>query len=308
MPPNFVVTKFHNQLFYRKNKTMFNTLAKSLIPVVDLADKRMDGYASQRDHAIRARGEIIVDSHKVVMRLIACKTQLVKSILASTNFYKQNADMIANGLDLNETKLFVAEPDILGAIAGHKIHQGVIAIARRPEDCELAELVSPIVVLNGVNDAENVGAIIRSCLAFGFGSILVDQSSCSPWVRRAIRVSMGSVFYMRTRHTTTLFEDLTQLKSLGFAIYAASNDACSVNLFEIRGPQKPVAIVIGSEGFGIEREIKDISDVVVRIPIAASVDSLNASVAGGIILYQLAGGRRGDAPIFPENGQQKTPL
>ena len=130
-----------------------------------------------------------------------------------------------------------------------------MALADRPEDLNVGDLGDKILVLNGVNNAENVGAICRSALAFGVDSVVIDSNSCSPFLRRAIRVSMGSVFKLKFLHTENLQGLLNEIHGIGYSIVSASNDEGASKLRSVKFEAK-TALVLGNEGDGVEKAVK----------------------------------------------------
>jgi tRNA G18 (ribose-2'-O)-methylase SpoU len=150
-----------------------------------------------------------------------------------------------------------------------------------PLDCK-----DTIISLNGITSPENVGAIIRNISGFGFKSVLVDAKTCSPFTRRSIRVSMGNIFDLKTSQTKDLLYTLIDLKNNGYTIIGTANINSAISLKEFKAYPKTV-LIIGSEGFGIDKEILSICDQVVKIPIESSVGHLNAACASSIFLYEL---------------------
>jgi len=173
-------------------------------------------------------------------------------------------------------------------IVGHRIHQSLQAVAERPQDTPLKELGDRILVLDRLLDVQNVGAIIRSCHAFGVNSVMIHPTGCSPLERRAIRVSMGSIFSMKLHHSTDFAADLQWLKDEGnYQIVATANDDDSISVrdaassFRTRG-----VMIIGNEDQGIDREfLAKYTDLKVKIPVDDGIDSLNAACAAAVLLF-----------------------
>lgn len=250
--------------------------------VSSVSEDTMALFKEQRDHKLRSSGKMIVDSAKVVKRLLKNSIS-IDLLLCTKNFYEANQTLIAQA---NLDELCILEDKDTRDIVGHRIHQGVMALAHRPEDVIIDKLGDKVLILNGVNNAENVGAICRSALAFGVDSIIIDASSCSPFVRRSIRVSMGSVFKMNFLHTDDLKNLLNELHDKDYSIVSASNDENALKLNNIDFKKK-TALVLGNEGDGVDEAIKKLSEYVVKIPINPEVDSLNVAIASSILLYEL---------------------
>ena len=235
-----------------------------------------------KDKELACQGLILVDSPKVVRRMMEEGVEPLE-ILDSEDFLESHRELLSQ---YPKCEVFVGERPVLEEIVGHKLHHGVIARAKRPPSLNLQDLGSKILVLDGLNKAENVGTIIRSCDSFGIDSILLGKKSLSPYVRRAIRVSMGSVFRVKVRIAEDLVNDLNSLKGSGFSIYGTGNDVGAISIQNLEFPKK-TALIIGSEGFGMSQGVREVLDQTIRIPIRDSVDSLNASVAASICLYEL---------------------
>ena len=252
--------------------------------VQDHSDDLLTLFAEQRDHRLKSMNKIIVDSGKVVKRLLV-KAGRLDALVCTQSFFEDNEALIH---DSSIDELFLLEPAHTRSVTGHRIHQGVMALADRPEDLNVGDLGDKILVLNGVNNAENVGAICRSALAFGVDSVVIDSNSCSPFLRRAIRVSMGSVFKLKFLHTENLQDLLNEIHGIGYSLFSASNDEGASKLRSVKFEAK-TALVLGNEGDGVEKAVKKLSDTIVKIPINEEVDSLNVAVASSILLYELGG-------------------
>ena len=217
----------------------------------DMPKEYLELFSEQRDHPLKKRGQILVDSAKVVKRLLRANFKL-EFLCSTQKFYDENKNLI-DGSSIE--KICILDENMTRSFTGHRIHGGVMALASRPEDIEISSLSDKILVLNGVNNAENVGAICRSALSFGVDTVVVDSKSCSVWLRRAIRVSMGSVFKMNFIHTDDIVSLLKELKNRSYQISSASNDIDSVCVRDVSFAKKSV-LVLGNEGEGVEAFVK----------------------------------------------------
>ncbi|MFW7377516.1 MAG: TrmH family RNA methyltransferase [Oligoflexus sp.] len=251
--------------------------------VDDPHDPRLTVFSERKDHILRQQQLIIVDSDKVVLRMMEGGYRILKLLLTQRFLRVLEAGHWQLAPDV---EIYLGDKPVVESIVGHRIHHGVIALAERPVDFPLADLGNKLVILNGVISSENIGAIARSCHAFGFTGLIADQYSCSPWVRRSIRVSMGSVFSLKMHHTGHLLQVIANLRQHGFAIYGSGIVPQSVSS---KGfvPQEKFAFILGSEGEGMQQEIMDACDLMLQIPVHTGIDSLNVSVASGILLYEL---------------------
>ncbi len=253
--------------------------------IKDIDDPRIAFYKSLRytpESHIKEK-VFIAEGKRLVVRLL--KSNLaIHSIFAINSFYEENWDLI-NAKNINEERLFVADLKLMEQIVGFHLHSGVMAIAYQPADCPLNEFSDVVVALNKVNNAENVGSIVRCCNAFGVDSLLVDSFSTSPFIRRAVRVSMGNVFSMKIHHTKNLLESLAFLKTQNYYAIAIELTNKSVPLWEFSIPNKSI-FIFGNEGSGITDEILQFADNIVMIPISPRTESLNVALTCGIVLYE----------------------
>ncbi len=245
-------------------------------------DPAIQEFRSLRDSSIHNQHKIIAESEKVVLKLLRSNLDVYK-ILATPDFYNKHSKIIENC----SCQKLVAPKIVLQEIVGYKLHHGVLALGQRPKNASIQELRPPILVLNGLVSAENVGAIVRNCTAFGIKSILCDSQSCSPYIRRAIRVSMGNIFAINIRETDRLVEDLLFLQERNIRIISTANIPNSSNLHDFRLDTTNFAVVIGNEGYGIQKDVLTISDHIVRIAIDANVAAINAACASAVFLYAL---------------------
>ena len=251
-----------------------------MITITDLNDVRVQEFIRMKnsDHH-----SIITDSHKVISKMLS-QSIIPEKLFITDEYWNEFRSTLEV---LNGTEIFVAKTELIEKIIGHQLHHGVMAKAPKPQDIPLNQLDDRMIVLNGVTSPENVGSIIRSAAAFGVRSVLVDGASCSPWVRRAIRVSMGNIFFCKVHHTANLAQSLQQLKDSGYQILGTANHPNSVDLPQASFHRK-LALIIGSEGHGMAPEIYHCCDHTIRIPMHDDVAHLNAASAASICLYQLA--------------------
>ncbi|RPJ66228.1 MAG: RNA methyltransferase, partial [Alphaproteobacteria bacterium] len=231
-----------------------------------------------RDHTINDLGFILAESEKLFLQLRASNKKFLKVL--STHDFAHRHNLLGDNI-------FIASKEILEKIAGFKIHFEVIFLAEKPFDTELDQLDDKIILLNGLSSPENVGSIVRSSAAFNINSIITDEKTCSPFLRRCIRVSMGNVFSMKTFHSDNIKADLVTLSSLGYHIISTANIPSAEYLHNFVFPKKYV-LIIGSEGHGVDQDILDNSDTVLKIKINPQVAHLNAGNAAAIFLSHMS--------------------
>ncbi len=237
------------------------------------------------------RGLFIAESEKVVAKILASPFEVPKAFMTPEQLDSLRP-LLENRSD--HTDLYVAPKSEMEQIIGYHLHQGVMLAVRIPPDRSFADLVAQwpepflAVALDGIADAENMGAIIRTAAAFGAQAILVDAQSCNPYLRRSVRVSMGTIVDIEIVHVPDLAGALLQLHTerlcriIGAAI---TKESIPLDAVERQGS---VILVFGSEGWGLRREVMDVCDVLVEIPMQPNVDSLNVAIASGIILHSFA--------------------
>lgn len=249
-----------------------------MIHITDSQDPRIAEFISIRDHVLNAKNLIVAESEKIYLQYRASGRTIYK-ILATPAFIERHK--------LSGETIYSAEKNVLEAVAGFKVQFEVLFLAERPTDTPLNELDDRIILLNGLTSAENVGSIVRSAAAFGIKSMLVDEKTCSPYLRRCIRVSMGNIFSIKTYHSLNVRGDLMKLKENGYSVLATANIPGSIDMNAFSFPQKCV-LIIGSEGHGIDQDIINSSDTVLKIKIDPQVAHLNAANAAAIFLSRMS--------------------
>jgi tRNA G18 (ribose-2'-O)-methylase SpoU len=188
------------------------------------------------------------------------------------------------------TQVHIADKAAMERIVGYPLHQGVMLAVNIPEQPELSAITSgngpkTIVVLEGINDAENMGTLIRTAAGFGVDAVVVDKTSCHPFLRRAVRVSMGAVITVPMIRSEDLHQTIRELKASSFKIVAAALTDNSQRLSEMEWEDKSV-IMLGAEGVGLTLQTLELADVSAMIPMAPNIDSFNVGVACGIFLHE----------------------
>ena len=183
--------------------------------------------------------------------------------------------------------VYTGSRELLAKLTGYTLTRGVLCAMRRPEERRVEEVCSKarrVAVIHGVVDTTNIGAIFRSAAALGIDAVLLTRDSCDPLNRRAVRVSMGSVFLV----PWTWIDNLGQLQTLRFrtAAMALSDDSISLDNPVLKQEER-LAIIMGTEGDGLPQHTIAGADYVVRIPMAHGVDSLNVAAASAVAFWEL---------------------
>ncbi|MEQ1873609.1 MAG: RNA methyltransferase [Ilumatobacteraceae bacterium] len=258
------------------------------IAIESADDERVADYVGLRDRAGK-QGEtdqplpeyFIAESELVVRRLITSQFK-VKSFLVSPSRYEKMRDV----LDASLAPVYIAEQEVIRGIAGYDVHRGVLAAGRRRPSRTLPDVAvnaRRLLVLEGVNDAENIGAVARSARALGFDALILDPTCADPFSRRALRVSMGEMFQLPVVRGSKWPDPLDYLNRVGFETWALTPSADAVNLFEMGMPRK-LALIAGAEGSGLTPAARSRTQFDVRIPMHHKVDSLNIGHALAIAM------------------------
>ena len=183
--------------------------------------------------------------------------------------------------------VYTGSRELLAQLTGYTLTRGVLCAMRRPKERRVEEVCSKarrVAVIHGVVDTTNIGAIFRSAAALGIDAVLLTRDSCDPLNRRAVRVSMGSVFLV----PWTWIDNLGQLQTLRFrtAAMALSDDSISLDNPVLKQEER-LAIIMGTEGDGLPQHTIAGADYVVRIPMAHGVDSLNVAAASAVAFWEL---------------------
>ncbi|MCC7442774.1 MAG: RNA methyltransferase [Bdellovibrionales bacterium] len=180
-----------------------------------------------------------------------------------------------------------APRELLSELVGYRFHQGALAAFDPPPDSVLEELGDRIVAFDRLEKGENVGAILRSSVAFGVQSFLMGTATVSPWDRRVLRASRGLALRGRVHRTDHLPRTLRELKARGYALAVAMPESAGARgLWDADWPERLV-LCLGNEAQGVSEEIQTAADFRLHIPMAPGVNSLNVAVAGSVLLSWL---------------------
>lgn len=255
-------------------------------------DPRLADYRDLTDVALRRRleperGLYMAEGAKVIARALAAGHQ-PRSVLCSPRWLSS-----VTGLVPPATPIFVAPDAVLEAVTGYAVHRGALASMERPLLPTLEELARTarlVVVIEGVVDHTNVGAIFRSAAGLGADAVVVSPTCADPLYRRSVKVSMGTVFQVPWTRAETWPGVLDELREVGFVVagLALAPDAVALDDFAAAGHER-VALVLGTEGDGLTRAALEHVDTAVTIPMRGGVDSLNVAAASAVALWELRG-------------------
>ncbi len=231
------------------------------------------------------KGIFIAESPKVIRVALDAGYEPLSLLCEERHIVGDAADIIACCPDM---PVYTGSRELLASLTGYTLTRGVLCAMRRPKAPSVVDVVRDarrVVIIDGVTDTTNIGAIFRSAAALGIDAVLLTRTACDPLNRRAVRVSMGSVFLV----PWTWIDDIpSEMHAEGFATAAMALTDDSVSLDDpILKNVTKLAIIMGTEGDGLAREVITASDYVVRIPMAHGVDSLNVAAAAAVAFWEL---------------------
>lgn len=261
-----------------------------VIPITSLSLSEVSVFSSLTDAQLQNRqhpadGMFIAESPKVITVALNAGYTPISILCEERHITGDAADIIARCGDI---PVYTGDRQLLSQLTGYTLTRGVLCAMRRPTEQSVSSILAHtlrIAIIDGVVDTTNIGAIFRSAAALGVEAILLTPTSCSPFNRRSIRVSMGSVFLVPW---TWLRTPLASLHDYGFKLAAMALKSNSVSLDDKRLIAEPkLAIVLGTEGDGLSDTAIAEADYVVRIPMSHQVDSLNVAAASAVAFWQL---------------------
>jgi tRNA G18 (ribose-2'-O)-methylase SpoU len=273
---------------------MFDVQHIASFDLPELAPYRTMKFQSEH----RKQGIFVAESDKVVRRLLESDLGVLSMILpepllpAFEKLLNQRKEKI---------HIYCAPKTVLEQLTGFAMYQGVMAVGKVPEQPSLDAILknSPaprlLVAADGICNSQNVGVLVRNCAAFSADAILVAENSCSPFLRRAVGSSVGTIFRLPAVELTSLTDTIIALKTHGIRCIAA-HPHTNKRIFSHTDFTRDCCLVFGSEGEGIRPEVLDLCDETVAIPMPSHVDSLNVGSASAVFLYEAAKHRRAQLP------------
>ena len=264
-----------------------------IIEITDISAPELDVYARLTETQLRNRlepekGIFIAESPKVIRRALDAGCKPLSLLMERKHIDGQGAEIIARCGDI---PLYTAEREVLESLTGYTMTRGILCAMSRPKLPTLEEVLKDakrVAVLEGIVDSTNIGAIFRSAAAMHIDVVLLTPTCCDPLCRRAVRVSMGTVFqipWTRIGDCKEQWPDpgLQWLNDLGFktAAMALSDDAVTIEDPNLMAEEK-LAIILGTEGDGLSDQTIAQCDYTVCIPMSHDVDSLNVAAASAV--------------------------
>lgn len=262
----------------------------SVIEITSLEQPGVEVFSTLTEVQLRNRldpqhGIFIAESPKVIRVALDAGYEPTALLCERKHITGDAADIVER---IGDVPIYTGDRDLLTRLTGYTLTRGVLCAMRRPLPPMMEDVCSGacrVVVIHGVVDTTNIGAIFRSAAALGIDAVLLTPDSCDPLNRRSVRVSMGSVFLIPW---TWIENPLTKLKELGFRTAALALTDRSVSLDEpALKAEARLALLMGTEGDGLPAEAISGADYVVRIPMMHGVDSLNVAAASAVAFWEL---------------------
>lgn len=270
----------------------------NIIEVADLSAPELEAYTQLTHAQLRNRlepekGIFIAESTKVIACALGAGCQPVSALME-----RKHIDTFLEHIPekYKSIPIYTADREVLEGLTGYQLTRGVLCAMRRPvlpSVEELCRTARRIAILENITDATNVGAIFRSAAALGMDGVLITPCCCDPLYRRAVRVSMGTVFQIPWTQIGTDASQwpqpgISRLRELGFQTVAMALSDSSIQIDDpVLAHAEKLAIILGTEGDGLSAHTIADCDYTARIPMSHGVDSLNVAAAGAVIFWQL---------------------
>lgn len=269
-----------------------------IIRIFDLNHPGLAPYAHLTEAQLRSRqtpekGIFIAESLKVIEHALDAGCEPLSMLMEEKHIMGQASAAIAR---CGNIPVFTGSSELLASLTGYQLHRGILCAMRRPaamDPDEILKAAQRVAVIEGVVDPTNIGAIIRSAAALNMDAVLLDPTCCDPLHRRAVRVSMGTVFQIPwarigDRPATMAGQGMALLRKHGFktAAMALNESAISIDDPALAAEEK-LAVILGTEGDGLPAATIDACDYCVMIPMSHGVDSLNVAAASAVAFWQL---------------------
>ena len=257
--------------------------------ISSIKDERLQLFTSMTEAQLRNRlnqeqGVFIAESPKVIRVALQAGYQ-PQALLCEQKHIEGDARDIIEAH--HEMSVYTRSREILSELTAYTLTRGVLCAMRRKPEPKLEDVLRDahrICIIDAVCDTTNIGAIFRSAAALGIDAVLLTRSSCDPLNRRAIRVSMGTIFLV----PWTWLDSYSQLHDLGFKTAAMALTDQSISLDDpILKQQDKLAFIMGTEGDGLPQQTINDADFTVRIPMSHQVDSLNVAAAAAVAFWEL---------------------
>jgi tRNA G18 (ribose-2'-O)-methylase SpoU len=266
-------------------------MALTIIDVASIEHPHLEPYRTlKRPLEHQKEGIFVAEGEKVVRRLLSSSLRILSILLTPEWFALYRSLLEARSETIS---VHIAKKELMETIVGFELHNGIMAVAKVPERTTLESIIRNMkrplffVAADGIMNSENLGVIVRNCASFGVSALLIGETSCDPYLRRAVRNSMGNIFSLPVVYLSDIAEELRHVRSeYGVTIIAAHPRESSRSIASIDFTGN-CCIVLGSEGHGISERVLAACDTEATIPMTMGVDSLNVASASAVIMYEV---------------------
>lgn len=260
----------------------------NVIDIDDSADPRLDDFrdlnsSDRRPDLPDGKGLVIAEGVLVTERLLTSRFPTISLLGVDRRLME-----LGSRLDGVDVPFYRTSAEVMADVVGFHLNRGVLSVASRPPELDIAEVVRDartVVVLEGVNDHENLGAMFRNAAGLGVDAVLFGAACADPLYRRAVRVSMGHVLRVPFARVPDWPRGLKILRDSGFQTISLTPNPSAISLAEAMTGEK-VALLLGAEGPGLTEHAMRATDVRARIPMAPGTDSLNVATAAAMAFYE----------------------
>lgn len=262
-----------------------------IIEITDFEAEELDVYARLNENQLLNRanpedGIFIAESPKVIQRALEFGCEPLSFLMEKRHVENQAKEILSK---CSSVPVYVSELEVLTKLTGFQLTRGMLCAMRRPKPLTMEEVLegaNRIAVMEDVMNPTNVGAIFRSAAAMHMDAVLLTKASSNPLYRRAIRVSMGTVFQIPWKIVDEDWQQVLKKKGYKTVSLALKEDAISIDDPRLKQEEK-LAVILGTEGDGLKDETIQESDYKVIIPMSHDVDSLNVAAASAVAFWEL---------------------
>jgi len=254
--------------------------------ITSIDDPRIEAYRTLKEREIISSGRFIAEGEHLVKRLLASSFK-TKSVFIAEKHVEEIAKIVPQ-----DVPLYVSSHDVMNQIIGYKFHSGIIACGLRGKKRTIDDTIRrsgklTLMILPEIANAENLGGLIRVAAGFGVNAIILGERSCDPFLRQSVRVSMGNIFNVPMIESLNLAGDVVRLRDeFQVDLLATVLDDNAIDLHDLKREDR-FAILLGNEAQGLPREMVELCQKKVTIPMQLGTDSLNVAVSAGIFLFHL---------------------
>ena len=241
---------------------------------------------------LRKQGAFVAEGRFAVRRLLASRTLRTRALLVTETALESLHDCLTAD---DQVAVYVASRSMLREIGGYDFHQGCLALGERPVPRSVADVLSsvapprPVVILEQIGNADNIGGIFRNAAAFGVAAVLLSPGCCDPLYRKSIRTSIGASLHLPFVVVDDWPNGLRAVRDKGYQLVALTPNpsAACLHQYAMAGPATGVALMLGNEGDGLSEQVIALADVTVRIVMEPPVNSLNVATTAALALHHL---------------------